>query len=610
MDGLLVATVMAFALLCVLALRRGVRHRHAPSAWLAVAFASVALSGSMVTQLDGATTSTGRLVALVAIAGGLVVHPVALVEFSHALAPVPRRVREWLGVAAVALLAGTVAVGVLDPTAFADDTTPAPVAATMLVGVSVLWLGTSTFVGTRLVRIGFRLTSSVGRRRARVIGWGVLALAPAVALPFLVEPLDEATGTTLALLACVPILVGYAPPRWLRWTWSRRDTERLAAVEARAYEDPRAGLDDWLGAVRDTWGGEAAWLQVQGAVVARVGTPAVEVVDVPAAGTVEVQPTDDARWLVVAGTVDGHLAVVTRTDPVLLGDDTSWLLTATASRMRGAHVRRRLEDRARDAEVARQAAAFDEATTQLRDDVLSTLSHELRTPLVTLRGVPELLLRRLEHFDHDQMRTLLQRVHGNALTLHRLVESTLLLAGLRAGEVDVAPMPAIVGEVVDDALTRLDRTGVGTGRVVVRAGSDLAVRTDVRMAGALLGELVHNGLTYSDAPWPVEVTAWQVADRVLVQVVDHGRGVGSDADRAHVLEAFGRGGDLLTRDRRGLGVGLTLARELAPRLGASVEVATIPAGGTTVTMALPAMPDLAPAPEPAVPSVVLQLSEG
>ena len=583
----MVVTVVAFATLCVVSLRRGIAVRGA-SVWLAVSFASLAIAGLLVPQLDDGATGTGSFLALMAMAGGLLVHPVALMQFAHTLQPVSAGRRVRLAVVAGLLFVATGIVAAVDPQAFGDASPASPAGTAVLVTLSAVWLGVDLFVGARLVRFGQRLTSSVGRARARTMAAGVLGLAPAVAVPFLVPGLDESSGALFALAACVVIAAGYLPPRWLRWTWARGDTRRLTDVELAVLRDPSMDLTPWLATVRAVWDADAVWLEVDGITLEAVGTddpPPSS--DEPSGGDdVHVRRSGLGAWVLSAWVPGGRLTARTAVDPVLL-DEVSDLFLATAGRLRSAATRRALEARERADEARRQAVAHEAEASRLRDDVLSTLSHELRTPLVTLRGVPELLLRRWEELADSDVRLLLQRVQDNALSLHRMVEATLLLAQLRAHEVRARPTTQSAADVVDEALQRLQRVGVEVGRVDASQVDGAAVHTDPRLAGAVLAELVHNALTYSDAPTAVRVSTQPVHDGVEVVVVDQGRGLAGEEHR-RLLEAFTRQGDVLTRDRRGLGIGLTLVGELAPLLGARLDVRSDPGRGTEVHLRLPA----------------------
>lgn len=584
----MVLAVVAFAGLCGVAVRQGVRFRHSASIWLAGSFAALALTATVASQLDRVRTPGPAFAVLVGTALGLVLHPVALLQFSHTLRPVSRRARLGLVVVAGILLAAVVAIGVADPFAFDDeDGSVSPVAGAVLAALSLTWLAVTGIVGTRLIRFGRALTSSVGRARAWTMAGSVLILGPAVALPFLVSQLTQVTGVTLALVACLFTWLGYVPPRWLRWTWAREDTRRLTTAELDALHTRSDELTPWLRTVMEVWDGDAAWFQVDGRTIAAVG-------DVPATGTevattrtvgtdVRIEHLARGTWQLVADAAGGHLAVATRLDPVLFGDEASELLLATAGRMRSAETRRRLAADSRH----QQEELHRAETHRLRDDVLSTLSHELRTPLVTIRGVPELLVARWEQMSADEIHRMLGRVHANALDLHRLVESTLLLAQLRTREVLPKVDDHSLREVSDEAIDRLERVGVDLARVTIDVPtSGMDVHTDPVLAGAALAELVHNGLVFSDAPAEVRVEARVAATTIHLDVIDEGRGI-SGTDTDHLREPFHRAGELLTRDRRGLGLGLTLASDLAVVLQADLVARSPAGGGTVVTLSLP-----------------------
>ncbi len=593
MTAPMVVTIAAFAVLSAVAVRRGVRLGHPASIWLAVSFASLAVAGTLAPMDDDVSGRGASYAVLVGMAVGLLAHPVALVEFAHTLRPVRRSARLGLVAVATLLMVAFSVVGAVEPLAFHDDRPASLVGPLVLAAVSLLWLSTALFVGCRLVRFGRSLTSSVGRARARTMAAGVLTLAPAVAIPFLAPAVTESSGVAFALAACLLIWVGYVPPRWLRWMWARTDARRLAEAELAALRTPTGDLVPWLRVVQEVWDAEGVSLEIDGQDPVHVGEvstdppPAVPAVDED--DGVRVEQLGREAWRFVANVPGGRLAVLTGRDPVVFGDDAADTLLATASRMRLAEVRGAIEAHERDEAARRLTAAHRTATDQMRDDVLSTLSHELRTPLVTIRGIPELLLYRWDQISSDEARRLVGRVHHNALTLHRLVESTLLLAQVRAKEMEPRLRRWSLLDVAEEALERLQLVGVDVERVSLDEVAHGHLDTDRALAGAILAELVHNGLTYSDDPAPVVVRADLTGRQARFRVVDRGRGL-SRVDRTEFLEAFHRSGELLTRDRRGVGIGLTLANDLAMLLGAQLTARSDEEAGTVVTLHLPRGP--------------------
>lgn len=577
------AAVVGFGVLCGIAVVRGVRQRHVASLWLAIAFAGIVVTASMVSQVG----DPDGLLRLLAVAGGLVVTPVALVEFSHRLRPVHPSVRVALGGLALGALGGVVAVGAVDPSAFSDE--GSTLAALLLQGLAgAVWITAIILVAWRLLRHAHRLTSSVGRARARTIAVGALLLAPSAGLPLITNSVDESMGVGLALLACAVIYLGYVPPGWARWTWARKDTLRVQADELQALRTPGGGVDVWLQSVMERWDGQSAWFDVAGERVTTVGDHTLPVAlpehDHVEGVTTTPLATDD--WLIVACVADAHLGLRTPVDPVLFGDEQSKLLLVTAARMHVAWTRQMLEEQRRRDVVQEQAETHRVETDRLRDDVLSTLSHELRTPLVTLRGVPELLLARWDDLSGAQARDMIGRIHANALALQRVVDVTMLLAEVRSGQVRPVPARIPVSDVVAAAIERLDHTGKETSRLVAEDLGDAVVDTDVRLAAAVLAELMDNGLTYSEPPEEVRITAEGEGEHVLLHVVDRGRGLDGH-DNGAFLAAFHRGGEVLTRDRRGLGVGLTLAGEVTARLGGRLDARPGDSVGMVVTLRLP-----------------------
>lgn len=590
MNVLLLFAVVAFVALCGVAVRQGIRFRHPASIWLAASFAALAHTATVAIQLDRVRTPGPAFLVLVGTALGLVVHPIALLQFSHTLRPVSRTARLALVALASGLLATVVGIGAIDPFAFDDESGGgvAPIALAVLVALSCTWLGVTGTVGARLVQFGRELTSSVGRARAGTMAGSILILGPAVALPFLVPGLTEVTGILLALVASLFTYLGYVPPRWLRWTWARRDSQRLAAAELAALHAPSVDLTPWLRTVMEVWDGHAARFEVDGRTVATIGDLAGHTTGPSppsVAHGVRVERRDEGTWCLVADVDGGRLTVATTLDPVLFGDDASDLLLSTAARMRSTESRRALEVASR-----RQQDELHRAETdRLRDDVLSTLSHELRTPLVTIRGVPELLLQRGDEMTFAEARPLLARLHANALGLHRLVESTLLLAQVRTREVLPKFVDTSPRAVVDEAVERLEAVGIDLARVDIDALPDGAVRTDPGLAGAALSELLHNALVFSDAPASVRIVGHRDDGQLHLAVVDHGRGIDA-VDTDQVRQAFHRAGQLLTRDRRGLGLGLTLASDLALLLDAELLARSPAEGGTVMTLSLPTDP--------------------
>jgi len=103
--------------------------------------------------------------------------------------------------------------------------------------------------------------------------------------------------------------------------------------------------------------------------------------------------------------------------------------------------------------------------------------------------------------------------------------------------------------------------------------------------------LVENALRHTPAGTAVEIHTTVWLDRGVLSVRDDGPGIRPD-DQEHVFERFFRGAGGAAA---GSGIGLSIARELAHRMGGTIELRSRP-GETTFTLTLPGVPSPAPFP--------------
>jgi len=203
-------------------------------------------------------------------------------------------------------------------------------------------------------------------------------------------------------------------------------------------------------------------------------------------------------------------------------------------------------------------------------------SHQLRTPVTAMLGHVDVTLRR-DRSPEEYRRTLAE-VRSQADRLRRIVESLLSLARSE-------------GTLSEDRLEPIDLAAWLPGyvetwsahpraadlRAEVDAAAGVVVRTDPDLLGQLIDILVDNALKYGPAGTPVTVRAGSSGNAVLIDVIDAGRGI-TDAEAGDLFRPFHRGEAAVRSGVPGLGLGLSLARRIAERLGAEVTFDR-PAGG-------------------------------
>jgi two-component system sensor histidine kinase KdpD len=316
-----------------------------------------------------------------------------------------------------------------------------------------------------------------------------------------------------------------------------------------------------------------------------------------------VREIDGDRQMITAVGHDPCATVDSADTAVSAGNDEFWLLlsgraltardrkvlSAVATQAAGLVKQHELAEEAGKAQNLAQAG-------EMRRLLLSALGHDLRTPLTAAKAAVSSLRAEDVGFSPDDTAELLATVEESIDQLSALVANLLDSSRLAAGAVRPELSEVYVEESVQRALVSigthstvfghavLDRVKVDVGGTVVMADAGLLDR--------VLSNLLDNALRYAPDSL-VRVNAAQVADRVLINVVDEGPGVARDAAE-QLFEPFQRLGD--TDNTIGLGLGLSVAKGFVEAMGGTIQATDTPGGGLTVAIELAAAPTADPQP--------------
>jgi len=228
------------------------------------------------------------------------------------------------------------------------------------------------------------------------------------------------------------------------------------------------------------------------------------------------------------------------------------------------------------------------AVARLKSQFVSAVSHEFRTPLTGIRHYGEMLL-------HDRVATEDRKRHyyaqvlAAAERLSRLVEDVLDFARMEEGRQEYHFENIETAAWLRQTVAEFQAT-IGQGKRVESMIPDAlgCIRGDAPALARAVHNLLDNAVKYSpgcDTVW-LDVRGDETA--VSISVRDRGIGIAA-GDRPHIFERFFRG-HVLEASARGTGLGLSLVQHVVSAHDGTIEVASEPGQGTTVTVRLPLSP--------------------
>ena len=224
-----------------------------------------------------------------------------------------------------------------------------------------------------------------------------------------------------------------------------------------------------------------------------------------------------------------------------------------------------------------------------KSEFLAITSHELRTPLNAIAGYSQLLEEGVYGALNQKQTEGVASIHRNEQRLLSLIDEVLGVVSAEKGQV---ALHRELVKVVDafEAVRPLIAPQLEEHHCVLERSTveaQLVVRADRQSLQQILMRLLSNASKFSKDGGTVTLGADREGDRVRIWVRDKGVGI-SQADIEKVFEPFFQTEQATTRRFSGIGLGLTIARNLALRMEGEVTLKSEPGQGTTASVLLPA----------------------
>ena len=254
----------------------------------------------------------------------------------------------------------------------------------------------------------------------------------------------------------------------------------------------------------------------------------------------------------------------------------------------------------RDISQRRQAERLqEELNAQLReadrnkDQFLATLSHELRNPLAPLSNALE-VWPTVEN-NREEMERLRKMMERQVQQMIRLIDDLLDLSRITRGKVHLRQQPVEISTLINGAVEAI-------GPFIMRCKHRLRIEipeqpvlvyADVARLVQVMANVLHNAAKYTSHAGQISVKAAREDGEVAIHVRDTGRGIPPEM-LSHIFEMFTQVDDTVDRTHGGLGIGLTLVKNLVELHGGTVAAQSDgPGRGSEFIIRMPVLTDAA-----------------
>ena len=265
-------------------------------------------------------------------------------------------------------------------------------------------------------------------------------------------------------------------------------------------------------------------------------------------------------------------------------------LSRSATHLAGIVIERHLVDRQlRDSfDAEHRARSLAERTNRMKDEFLASLSHELRTPLTAILGWAQII--KMKPGVTPDLKKATEVIERNARAQVKIIEDLLNMSAIISGklrlEIQRVDLRSTLMAALDTARPAADAKRI---RVDCSFGTapDSRVNGDPNRLQQILWNLLSNAIKFTPEEGHVRVHAGRVDSRVEVSISDDGEGIPAEF-LPFVFDRFRQADASSTRRHGGLGLGLSIVKQLVELHGGSVSAHSAGVGnGSTFVVSLP-----------------------
>jgi PAS domain S-box-containing protein len=233
-----------------------------------------------------------------------------------------------------------------------------------------------------------------------------------------------------------------------------------------------------------------------------------------------------------------------------------------------------------------------EASNRLKSNFLANISHEIRTPLNSVVGFSNLLLS--NNLSNEVKEEYIEHINHNSEKLLQIIGDIIDLSRLESSQIEItyeeASLSSIVNEIIEEARQVIKRNEKPIILNVKNHFEDVGdlIFTDRIWLKRVLNHLMDNAVKFT-LDGSVEFSYMLENQSIVFKIRDTGIGINKE-NLGRIFEEFRQEFDGHHRPFEGLGIGLTLAKEVIERMGGKINVQSEKGVGSEFSFSIPYRP--------------------
>ena len=229
-----------------------------------------------------------------------------------------------------------------------------------------------------------------------------------------------------------------------------------------------------------------------------------------------------------------------------------------------------------------KAKEIAEAATVMKTRFLAAASHDLRQPLQSLRLYLSVLTRQLTE---PKILDVCNKMDKSLETMRELLDALLDISRLDGGTVTPEKRDFSIQDLLDRIVADNIQQAAAKGLQLACTGANCIVHTDPGLLERVLENFVTNAIRYTEKG-QVSIDCQQDGKVARISVADTGVGI-PEEDLGKVFEEYYQLDNQVRDRRKGLGLGLAIAKHIARLLGHRIDVTSTPGEGSTFSLEVP-----------------------